>query len=469
MRKPLCRLLLLLVLAAGSAHAGPAAAEGKPGSITVAAAGIIYHAQAGDTLMSVAQQFTGKAANWAALGKLNDIRKDDSIPIGTGIVIPADLLLDEPTEAKVAALSGTIVTKGADGGRIALAVGARIIEGMEIETSANGFLTITLPDSSRVSIPSNSRVKLAKLRVTRYTKSPRTEVTLLRGRVESRVAPLEAIKGRFEVHTPRSVAGVRGTHFRVGWNGKTAANEVLDGSVAVGKDRQTETVRLAAARGSVAGAAGVGPAVDLLPAPQVAAPAGTDYPAPAFTLVPVSGAAAYHVQVSTDRDAQNVIAESRSPQTTLKVDGIRDGDYFMHVSAIDQAGLEGLVRTQAFRLQIRPESRARPAASGAPLVERSDSKTVTLRWPAQAGKQYRLQVSRDPDFSWLIHTKQVTAPEATLPRPDFGTYYARVQTVNADGSVNAFSPVQPFVVTDHWVINDGSQAKVTGSPSGANR
>jgi hypothetical protein len=474
MRTTLCRLMLSLAFAAGSVHAGtvaPSAPEGKPGSVTVAPASITYYAQAGDTLMSIAQQYTTKRDNWVAIGKFNRVNEDMRIPIGTAIVIPADLLADEPVDAKVAALSGTITAKSADGSTIALGIGTKITEGMEIDTSANGFLTIALPDSSRVSIPSNSRVKLNKLRLTKYTKSPRTDIMLLRGRVESRVAPLDAVKGRFDVHTPQSVAGVRGTHFRVGWNGKTAANEVIDGSVAVGRDKQPDAVTLGSAKGSVVDAARIGPVVDLLPAPQIAAPAGNDYPAPQFTLQPVDGAAAYHVQVSTDHDAQNVIAESRSPTPKLKVDGVRDGEYFMHVSAVDRSGLEGLVRTQAFSLRARADTQPKQAAGGAPWIDHSDSKTVTLRWPAQvqAGRQYQVQVARDADFSWLIYTSRVSAPEATLPRPDFGTYYARVQAVNADGNTTAWSAIQPFVVTDHWVLNDGSQAKVNNSPAGQGR
>jgi hypothetical protein len=462
MRSAIRRLILSLAFAAGAACAGtaaPAAGDGKPGSIAISTASITYFAQAGDTLMSVAQQFTGKTGNWAALGKLNNIEKDISIPIGTGILIPADLLLDEPVEAKVVALSGAITAKGADGNPVALGVGARITEGMEIDTSANGFVTIALPDASRISIPSISRVKLAKLRLTKYTKSPRTEVMLLRGRLESRVAPLEPSKGKFEVRTPQSVAGVRGTHFRVGVAGDAIANEVLDGKVAVEPRKPGNAVLVATAKGSIVAHDQAGPVVDLLPAPQIVAPAGNDYPSPQFALHPVDGAASYHVQVSRDRDGLDIIAESRSPTVQVKVDGVHDGQYFMHVSAVDKAGLEGLVRTQAFSLHARPDAEPAHSSAGAPYVDASDSKTVTLRWPAQSGKQYTVQVARDARFTWLIFNSRVAKPEAVMPRPAFGTYYARVQAINADGSVAAFSPIQPFVVTDHWVLNDGSQAK----------
>lgn len=456
MRRILCCITLSLALV-GAVHASPPASvpQGAPGTVAVATAGITYFAQAGDTLTSIAQIYTGHRGNWAALGRINRIERDVSIPIGTGIVIPADLLTDDATNATVATMSGSSRATAANGTRVSLSIGMRVGEGVEIETGANSFLTLALADASRISVPSNSRVRLTKLRVTRYTGSPRTEVMLLRGRVESRVAPLESIKGKFEVRTPHSVAGVRGTRFRVGIVDSGAAHEVLSGGVAAGGRGQTDTLMLASARGAIVNAAAAGPAVDLLPPPQIVAPdTPSIYPAARFTVSPLPGASAYHVQISTDQDALNVIAENRSTQPQIAIDGLRDGDYFMHVSALDRAGLEGLVRTQAFTLKQQAQSRI-----AAPYVERSDARSVTLRWAAQPGQRYQLQIARDADFSWLIHSVTTNLPESTVPRPPFGSYFARVQTIDPDGGVHASSSVQSFVVTDHWVLNEGKPVK----------
>lgn len=479
MRVPLSCLTLLLALTSGapyawstsaSASATGASSPAKPGTITVATASITYYAQAGDTLMSIAHQLTARRENWLTLGKLNQIDKDTSIPIGSGILIPAELLADEPSEAKVVALSGTITATAADGATTAIRLGTKITEGMQIETGNNGFLTMSLPDASRISLPSNSRVKLAKLRMARYTKSPRTEVMLLRGRVESRVSPLEATKGRFDIRTPLSVAGVRGTHFRVGINGNQSVHEVLDGRVAVGKTKNPDAVTLAGGKGDIVDTQTIGPAVDLLPAPHIMPPgAQPDYSAAQFTIMSLAGASAYHVQVATDPDAQNIIAESRSPDSKVNVDGVPDGAYFMRVSAIDKLGLEGYTRTQAFTLKARTETAARAPAPKAPYVDHSDNKLITLRWVAQPGKKFNVQVARDAEFTWLLFTGNTNVPEAHVPRPVFGTYFARVQSINADGSTNAFSQTQPFIVTDQWVINDGNLQNAKETQSGAAR
>lgn len=124
-RRYVSKLILLLALCGGSPFTWSAsAASAAPGAIAIAADGITYFAQDGDTLIAIARRLTTKPANWVAIGKLNRIDKDSDIPIATGIFIPAELLADEPSEAKVVALSGAITATGANGVGVTLALGA---------------------------------------------------------------------------------------------------------------------------------------------------------------------------------------------------------------------------------------------------------------------------------------------------------------------------------------------------------
>ena len=316
-----------LALAADAA-APTASLLPAPGSVVVGTASITYYARAGDTLMSIAQQYTDRAGNWIALGKLNRIDRDSAIPIGTAILIPGELLGDAPAKATVVAMTGTISAATADGSATRLTLGATVMEGMQIQTSGNSFLTLALADLSRISVPSNSRVQLAKLRTARYLNSPRTQVLLLRGRVESRVTPLAASRGRYEVRTPLSVAGVRGTHFRVGLlgvgSGERVATETLDGKVAVATASRAgapDALVLAGGQGNITDAGAAGAAVDLLPAPRLArSTAGTqEYPADRIALSTVPGAQAYHLQIATDAQALNLLAETRSSAAVLAI------------------------------------------------------------------------------------------------------------------------------------------------------
>jgi hypothetical protein len=160
------------------------------------------------------------------------------------------------------------------------------------------------------------------------------------------------------------------------------------------------------------------------------------------------------VQVSNDPDGQDVLAEARSNEPHLKFANLREGAYYVRMTAIDKHGLEGYARIQQVSFAAHA---AAAATSASPYVDGSDSKQVLLRWQPTA-KESNLQVARDAQFTWLIYNISTDRGEAHMPRPDFGTYYARVQGVNADGSTMPFSTPQAFIVTDHWVINDGGPA-----------
>ncbi len=535
-------LILLGFLWLLASHAGAAepvvASSGAPGTIALGSAEITYYAQAGDTLSSIATQLTTRSGNWVALGKLNHISKDISIPIGTGIVIPADLLPDEPNQGRIIAFSGQVTASAANGGKIRIVADAILQEGAELETGGNSFLTLALADQSRISLPSNSRIRLSKLRMARYTKSPRTEISLLQGRVESHVTPLGGNKGRFEIHSPFSVTGVRGTHFRVALNHQQLANEVLSGSVEVGRPGAPAALTLTGGQGNLVSAEQIGRALDLLPAPRLAGVSTVAADATLrFELLPVTGARTYQVQIASDSDAQNILTESHAATPQVSTQDLPEGTYFVRLSAIDAAGLEGMSRSsrfvlpaaaapepavsssapatlswvatagaQAYRLRIArdPDFRvivdevelsspryvnpalepgryywqvaavsmrngqrmqgpfgkagtlAIPPAQGAPFVDSSDRDKLLLRWNGAPGRKFRVQIARDPGFTWLLLSATANGPEIRLTRPAFGTYYARVQVIHPDGSSDPFSLAQAFVVTDQWIIHDGA-------------
>jgi len=458
MRRALHNLTLVLALAMGAPMANSAPdTPAIPGSIAVNPSGITYYAQSGDTLIRIAQRLTTRVSNWQTLSKINRIDKDISIPIGTGIVIPTDMLPDEPSEATVIARSGNITATNGGGTPIPVDIGTRLTEGARISTSANSFLTLQLPDASRVSLPSNTSIELSTLRKAQYTGAPRTELKLTRGKVVSHVSPLNVNKGRYEIHTPMSVAGVRGTFFRVGISDSKVSNEVLEGHVSVSAPQMAETRMLDSASGNIVDAKAIGPAIDLLPAPQLASPPYRQTGAARFVLMPIAGARAYHVQIARDAEMLNLLAETSASSTDVSVDGIQEGNYYVRVSAIDRFGLEGLPAVYAAAIRNQTLS----AASGlptAPAVVRSDSREMVLQWNGSREQKYKVQIARDADFSWLQFTTTVTGTEARFPRPSFGTYFARVQRVNADGSTSPFSLAQTLIVTDQWIINDGRPA-----------
>lgn len=449
----ICLLVSVALLFTQKAQAG----EATDGPL-VSASDITVTARKGDTLSSIAAQFTNATSNWVAIGKFNNISKDTSVPVGSAIVIPASLLPDEPGEASVIMVSGKVTALGADKQPVALKVGSQLTEGMQIETASNSFLTLGLSDASRVSLPSNTRIRLSILRMARYTRSPLTEITILRGKVESQIRPLAPSMGRYEIRTPLAMAGVRGTHFRVGLLADgTTATELLSGVVEVSRRTPGPGVTLQAGQGNIVRAGSVGSPVTLLEAPQLSGQAALLPGRIAqFKTITVAGATAYHLQMSTDAKGEELFAETRSAGNPIQLGSIDAGDYFVRISAIDALGLEGYARIVPVSLrQSPPPERATPTPS-APTVDFSDSKQFQLSWRSPIAAEFNLQVARDARFSWLQFNSTSKKPLMLLPRPPFGTYFTRVQIRNSDGSTGPYSATQSFVVTDQWIIHEGN-------------
>ena len=464
-RRMRCGLLaaVMAVLAAQSC----ALAADQAVNITVAADSITYRTQPGDTLSSIANQLTSATSNWAQLGKLNGITRNTSIPVGTAIRIPVPLLADVPSQAQVIALFGTVSASAADGNFSPLKNGSVVTEGSELRTAANSFLTLALPDGSRVSIPSNSQVKFTKLRMTRYTKSPRTEITIVSGKVEAQVSPIEQNLGRFEIKSTLATAGVRGTQFRVGVapDGVTHT-ELLAGVVELSRNGGAGRSTLHKGEGALVSRSGVGAIVPLLAAPeldQATLLAGKN--TAQFNLAAINGAAAYHVQVATDAEGKNTIAEARASTPRVLVDGMAPGGYFVQTSAIDAQGLEGYAQRVPVALVRAPVSATAGNTSGlsAPWIDGSDSRQLRLKWRSTQTGEYQVQVAHDIDFSWLQFNASAQHPEVSLPRPPFGTYFIRVRRISPEGMVGPYSAVQSIIVTDQWIIPDGEPRVASSS------
>ena len=421
---------------------------GEPGTVVATPPDMTYFALQGDTLSGISKRFTDKALNWPTLSKRNHIADDRAIPIGTPILIPLDLLPEEDSEAKVQALAGTPTYKPLNGTEAPLAIGTVVKEGTQIFTGKNGFVTLAFPDNSRVSIPSNSQISLSKLRKTKYTASPRTEIALVEGKVESHVSSLLSNKGRFEVRSPLAVAGVRGTHFRVGVTDAGTANEVLEGGVAVNNPslKKSDGIVLPAGKGNIISATTVGKAVDLLPAPTLP----SEYllqvrPTIQFLVDKNSNAVGYHVQIASDQQALDVLTENTFKENRFKFDGLVDGRYFVRIAAIDQYGLEGIPLTQAFVLKARPE----PPFTVQPKNKIRSDKTDFVWTEAANALSYHLQVATDVTFNQIVidqtDLKDVQFSSDALKA---GQYFWRIATVvtQKDGKLDQgpFSDVQAF-------------------------
>ena len=438
---------LLLAIIPASAQTVRAGVPGQTGKISKQRDGIVYGISRNETLSSIAQRFTGNSNNWQAIGKLNGIANDRTIPVGTSIAIPARLLPDRSAFATIVAAQGEVSIISKDGDVVASKAGGRLGEGALIVTSDDGFITLQLQDGTTFALPPASSLQLSTLQIQEYTDRPRTALTLSKGRITSQVTPFSASKSQYEVQTPLAIAGVRGTRFRVNFDGERSYNEVLEGTVKVApEDRRNASRNASQARevrasfGAIAATGNKVSAPVPLPAAPVLAATAVQERLPVRFGLRQADAAAFRVSVATDAGGLQQVADVRvdanaDDGTQARVADLPDGDYYVRAAAIDRSGLEGKETISRFRLKARPfapfqqepGAKLRGVADGQPPA-------VNFKWAeAGANSRYRLQIAADAGFTQLLLDKTdiaTTSYTYAQDNPALSRFFWRIATID---------------------------------------
>lgn len=383
-----------------------------------------YVMRRGDTLSDLGERYFRQPGDYVRVQFLNGIARDRRIPVGQVIRIPVSLLRSIPAEARIANFRGT-VTVAWRGPPTPATVGQAIGEGAEIATGPNAFARVRLPDGGYVSLPSNSRVRVERLRTVLLTGATDQRFRLEAGRAETRAAPVGP-GGAHEVSTPVAVAAVRGTEFRSAWlPGRTAAAiSVVEGAVAVQAGGVEE---VAAAGEGVAVADGAVLRLPLLPAAGLPDSDLTQVrEAVVFHSTEIPGAAGYRGRMATDAGMIDAFAEADSgPDRLLVFEGVPDGDYFVRLTPISREGLEGTASTYAFlraRVGVGGLS-ASPSGAGR-------DRAYLFRWEGEGAgpAEYRFQFGREDDEGPpLFDLSGLTEPRVSLTGLQPGGYSWRTR------------------------------------------
>lgn len=414
----------------GSAHAEPDTVR--------------YQVRQGDNLFALARAYLRNIGDYRAVQRLNHVADPLAVPVGRSLTIPRALLRYKPIEAHVLAWRGDVrIVRG--GQPAPLAIDAVVREGDAIETGANAFISLGLPDDSVVALPSQSQLRVARLRQYALAGAVERQFDVLAGRARAVVTPLKE-QDRFRVVTPSAVSAVRGTELRVAWDPKAerGATEVLEGHVAV--DGSSRAVMVDAGRGVVAGRDGPGEPVALLSAPKLVRPGAVqDGDALSFTVDPLAGATRYHVQVARDAGFVDVVGEAEGgPLVSLP--GVEEGGWFVRASAIDGNGLEGMVRTYSFK------RRQNVVATETARRKSGRYQEYLFRWRASGTGtlQYRFQLYRgEAEGVPIIDEVGLTRRGLVVTDLPPGTYKWRVQTLQfVEGEVNQkWSPAEELTIS----------------------
>lgn len=330
--------LLLAATLASTANTAQAQASGARGD------DFLYKVMPRDTLIELAQRYTSGPANWPRLQSINAVQETTELPIGKVLHIPFSMIPEVPASATVVHISGQATVDGQP-----LSEQARVAEGKTVVTGGDGFVTLQLSDGSLLSIPAASTLTLNRLRTFRKVGLTDSIIHIRQGSVESSVAPKGSGVGRFEVRTPLSITGVRGTQLRVHASAQGAQSEVVKG-VAHVSSKQSQDATLHQDQGTAIDPQGKLLGVrPLLAAPALPAldknPAG----ARSLTFPAIAGASKYLVRVSTDAAGARLVSsqEFKTPKITFSAPG--PGTYYVVVRAIDALGIGGLDAHESFQ------------------------------------------------------------------------------------------------------------------------
>ncbi|MCO8017338.1 FecR domain-containing protein [Brevundimonas diminuta] len=407
--------------------AAPAAAQSTVSSRQ--AETLDYVVRPGDTLIDLASAYMNRPLDYRRVQRENRVANPRRLSIGRTLALPVDLLRADPDEARIAGFRGA-VSLNQDGVSGAPTSGQIVRESAVLSTGANAFVRLALSDGSHVVVPSNSRVRVSRLRRYAINGAVDHALTVEAGRAESRVTP-RTRPGGFAIRTPVSVSAVRGTDFRVSFDeaSERSATEVLEGAVAVasGKDEA-----LAAADQGVSAAAGAVRLLPLLPAPALARPdAPQTQPQVVFEVQPLPGAERYRGRIAQDAGMIESFAEADSaPGGPLAFGDMEEGAYFLRLTALSPEGLEGKATTYSF---IRARNGVGGLASA--MDQRDRRRFYRFRWEAEGVGEasFRFQLWREAedggvDGPLLVDQPGLTDEAFTLSDLPSGVYSWRVQS-----------------------------------------
>jgi len=385
-----------------------------------------YVVQPGDTLIGLGRSYLRKPSDYRQVQTANQISRPKAMPAGKTLIIASNLLKTTPIAARLSALSGQVEIE-TNGQRAPARAGVAIHEGQRIITGPGAFATFEMEDASRVTLPSNTTVRVERLRSVVINNAPQRVFKLEQGRAAIQATPNPNPDGRFEVRTPVSISAVRGTEFRVGAAGDRARTEVIKGRVGVGSPEAWPTAPpVPAGFGVTASRAGVSLPVALLAPPRLADGGQSQGDRTVhFALQPVTGAAAYRLQLSRDAGFVDLFAEATQNEPAADFGALDNGTYFIRLTALDAQGLEGLPADYSFDRDLDVlEPGAEPRAE-----QNGRHRNFLFRWSAAGDgvRTFRFQLFSETDVaSPIVDQPGLSEPQLTLTDLPPGAYSWRV-------------------------------------------
>ncbi len=227
---------------------------------------LTYEIKQGENLSVLASKYLEGDNALDQILKINNHNKPNSIPVGTEILLPKSLLKYNASTAVVSKLSCNNAFLVNNNAKV-LAIGTVLSEDDIVKVPAGCEVGVTLEDGSNINLVSGTLLKFKTLRISQIQKSPQVDFELMNGRVDVEVVKRAKGDASFEVHTPKALAGVRGTQFRVGFDEQknTSQVEVKTGIVAAKGEANDSSAALTENQGIPISEDGLAGAIETLP------------------------------------------------------------------------------------------------------------------------------------------------------------------------------------------------------------
>lgn len=310
-----------------------------------------YTFRPGDSIWQIAKKYTTTVNNWSEIQRLNKIRQgpDRKIRPGTRIIIPVSMLKRQPAPAKVIATSGDASLVRANGDKAIITMGMLLYSGDRVITEDRQSLRMQFADKSELQVLPNSEVVLDKLSYHEDTGMVDTRIRLNTGSVNTRVEKQNP-DSHYEIKTPAAITAVRGTAFRLSSDAsQISRTEVTEGIVGVSAGVSEKEVKdgygIVAEKGKP-----LPEPVKLLPAPEVNVKLSADKTALHLSWLELEGAKHYRYQLATDENFNQVAVDDMTEKTSIELNELMAGNYFLRVRGVDQYKLEGVDSIDAFEI-----------------------------------------------------------------------------------------------------------------------
>ncbi|SFK32870.1 FecR family protein [Nitrosomonas aestuarii] len=156
-----------------------------------------------------------------------------------------------------------------------------------------------------------------------------------------------------------------------------------------------------------------------------------------FRWTTQSEASHYALMISQDSEFSSLIyfnSEIKENNLTL-TEPLVPGHYFWRIFSVSaNEGAGPFSDVMSFRVPYPG-----PALEETELGENE----ITFSWRAAAtGQSFHFQLARDAAFSDIIYDEMTSASQITTQKPDGGTYYLRIKTIESDGFHGPWGPNQ---------------------------